>query len=485
MALKILLVDPDEDWLYSTKGKLETELYLVDVVSNGKDAQLALYNNKYFAVVMNVETKNHSGLQVLRFIKTNYSTQRVVMIMEKLPENPNDEDALTPDKLKKMGAMEVLVKPFEIKDLLTSLEGHQSLGDMISNLPRNKGESKEEEVDLKDDQFTSVKIDEFYSTQPVLFDVFIKLKSDRYIKILHAGDSFSKDRLDKYKTEKKVEKLFFQKKDLGKFIKFNNYLAGKSIDNQKVNSVTKVRMIKNVAEKFMEQSFIEGMKPQIIDQGKEICENVYKLVENQRDLYKVLRSFQEFDPSAYTHAFIVSMFSTSIIKQFEWQSKVTIETAAFACLFHDIGKMKLPKELLDKRPEEMTDDEKNEYYKHCEYGLQMLDGNNLINNSVKQIIYQHHENFDGTGFPENKKGSKILTLANIVHLADDFAHTIVEKNLKPLDALKELLGNRNQLKLYNSQIVENLIKVFTDPDKIKKDFILPSNSNIIPSKKAS
>ncbi|PJB52851.1 MAG: hypothetical protein CO099_10390, partial [Bdellovibrio sp. CG_4_9_14_3_um_filter_39_7] len=293
MALKLLLIDPSEDWLFNTKQELEKELYSVDVVSNGKEAQLALYNNKYFAVVLNVETKNHSGLQVLKFIKTNYTSQRVVMIIEKLAEDPGDEEAITPDRLVKLGATEVLVKPFELSALFTTLEGHQSLGDMVANLPRNKSDSKEEEVDLKDEKFTSVKIDEFYSTQPVLFDVFIKLKSDRYIKILHAGDSFSPERLDKYKTEKKVEMLFFQKKDLSKFIKFNNYLAGKMIENNKVQSLTKVKMIKNVAEKFMEQSFSEGLKPQIIDQGKDICENIFKLVEKQKDLHKVLRSFQE------------------------------------------------------------------------------------------------------------------------------------------------------------------------------------------------
>jgi len=485
LALKLLLIDPSEDWLFNTKQELEKELYSVDVVSNGKEAQLALYNNKYFAVVLNVETKNHSGLQVLKFIKTNYTSQRVVMIIEKLAEDPGDEEAITPDRLVKLGATEVLVKPFELSALFTTLEGHQSLGDMVANLPRNKSDSKEEEVNLKDEKFTSVKIDEFYSTQPVLFDVFIKLKSDRYIKILHAGDSFSPERLDKYKTEKKVEMLFFQKKDLSKFIKFNNYLAGKMIENNKVQSLTKVKMIKNVAEKFMEQSFSEGLKPQIIDQGKDICENIFKLVEKQKDLHKVLRSFQEFDTSAYSHAFIVTLFTTSIIKQFEWQSKVTIETSAFACLFHDIGKMKLPAGILNKRPEDMSDDEKIEYFKHPEYGVQMIEGNNMINNSIKQIILQHHENYDGTGFPESKRGSKILTLANIVHLADEFAHIIVDKEMKPLDALKHLLSQREKLIWFNSAIVENLIKVFTDPDKIKKDFILPSNSNIIPSKKAS
>lgn len=484
MALKILLVDKDEDWLFSAKEYFEGLLYKTTLVSNGKDAQVALYNDKFFAVVMNVKVERHSGIQVLKFIRSNYPNQKVIMVTE-VNEADDEEDQMTPEKLVKMGATEAIAKPFEFEDLKGLLEGHQSVGDMVSSVPRRKELGPEEEVDVGDDKFTSVKIDEFYTSQAVLFDIFIKLRSNRYIKILHAGDTFSKERLDKYKNDKNVEYLYFEKKDLFKYVKFNNYFTKKVICKSQVGGGKKVKMLQNVTEKFLEQTFEEGMKPQIIDQGKEIAENVYELVKESGDLFQVFKDYSDFDPNAFTHAYLVTLFSTSIIKQFEWQSKTTIECTALACMFHDIGKMRLDPAVAQMKVDDMNDEQLLEYKRHPELGLELFDGNPLINNSVKQIILQHHEHFDGTGFPFNKRGSKILMLSNIVCLADNFVHIIQDEDLKPVEALKVLLSRRDQLTWYNSQIVECLIKVFVDPGKILKESNLPSNSRMVPNKKVS
>ncbi len=481
MALNLLIVDPDDDWLMSAKEYFEGMNYKATVINNGKDAQMSLYNGSFFAVILNINVKKHAGIQVLKFIKTNHPSQKVIMITE-IDEEMDLEDQWTPEKLQKAGATEVVVRPFEFENLKEVLEGHQSVTDMVSTIKRRKELGPEEEVSLGDDEFTSVKIDEFYSSQPVLFDIFVKLKSNRYIKILHAGDELSKERLDKYKNEKNVEFLYFHKKDIYKYVKFNNYFTKKIIANEKVGGAKKVKMLQNVSEKFLEQTFSEGMKPLIIDQGKEIAENVYELVKNQDDLFAVFKDYSDFDPNAYTHAYLVTMFSTAIIKQFEWQSKTTIECTALACLFHDIGKMKLDPSLLEMKVEDMNEEQLEEYKRHPELGLELIDGNPLINNSVKQIILQHHEHFDGTGFPFAKRGSKILMLSNIVCLADNFVHVIQDEDKKPMEALKVLLSRRDELTWYNSSIVECLIKVFVNPEKIIKENHLPSNSRIVNKK---
>ncbi len=483
LALNLLIVDPDDEWLFSAKEYFQSVNYQVTLVNNGKDAQMTLYNGSFFAVILNVNVQNHAGIQVLKFIKSNYPSQKVAMITE-LDEAGDLEDQWTPEKLKKAGATEVIVKPFEFADLKDLLEGHQSVTDMVSSVPRRKELGPEEEVSLADDEFTSVKIDEFYSSQPVIFDIFVKLKSNRYIKILHAGDALSKDRIDKYKNDKNVDFLYFHKKDIYKYVKYNSYFTKKVIANEKVSGARKVKMLQNVSEKFLEQAFSEGMKPLIIDQGKEIAENVYELVKNQPDLYAVFKDYSDFDPNAFTHAYLVTMFSTAIIKQFEWQSKTTIECTALACLFHDIGKMRLDPSLLNIKLDDMNDDQLEEYKKHPELGLELIANNSLINNSVKQIILQHHEHFDGSGFPFAKRGSKILMLSNIVCLADNFVHIIQDEDKKPVEALKVLLSRRDELRWYNSAIIECLIKVFVNPEKITKENHLPSNSRLV-NKKAS
>ena len=481
MALKLLIVDPDETWLAQAKKYFIEALYDVTTMINGKEAQLALYNDQFFAIIINYSTENHSCMQVLKFIKTNYTNQRVIVVVN--DKEKVDRGEVTEEKLKKLGVSELAVKPFEFVHFKELLEGHQSLSDLMMSVPKKEGVSEETEVNMGDESFSSIRIDEFYSSQAVLFDIYIKISSNKYLKILHTGDTFSKERLDKYKNEKKVDSLYFHSSDRRKFIQYNNFLTKKLIDNKNVPAYNKVNILKNVTEKFIEEAFIVGIKPQVVDQGKEVCETVFQLIEKQTDLYSVLKSYQNFDPTAYSHAFLVTLYSTAIIKQFEWQSKATIETTAMACMFHDIGKNLLPKEFSNLSVRDMTPEQLDIYKKHSELGYQIVENNRSLNNSVKQIILHHHEAFDGTGFPFQKKGNKIPTLANIVCLADDFVHIMMDEKLQPTEALRKILMDKAGVKRYNSILVEKFIKVFVDPDKIQKDTVLPSNSKLV--KKAS
>lgn len=466
MALNLLLINPEEEWLAKAKEFFTDAMYVVKTVSNGKDAQLALYNDKFFAVILNYSVKNHSGDQVLKFVRTNHPSQKVILIFDNQEMCPS-EDAI--EKYKKLGASEVAVKPFEISHIGDLLEGHQSLGDLVSSLPKKEGASEEVEVSEQDEQFTAVPIDEFFSSQAVLFDIFIKLGSGRYIKILHAGDSFTKERIDKYKNEKNVEFLYFHVKDRRKYIQFNNFIAKKLINTAGVPGQTRMSQLKNVCDKYLEEVYTQGMKPQVIEQGKEVVNNVFNFVEKQEDLHLLLKEFEAFDPKLYEHSILVSVFATSIIKQFEWQSQVTIESTALACLFHDIGKMKIPQEIKNLRPIEMDDEQLEIYHSHPKLGVELVDNNRMINHCVKQIIMQHHEAYNGTGFPLGIKSSKILTLANIVCLADDFVHIMIDEEAAPTDALKKMLVSPDIAARYNSQILENFIKVFVDPKKLEKE----------------
>lgn len=477
MALKVLLVDPDEAWLTSAKSFLEAQMYEVQAVANGRDAQLSLYNDKFFAVIMNYDVQNHSCMQVLKFIKTNYTNQRVIIVVN--DKGLVESGVVSEEKLQKIGVAEIAVKPFEVPYLKELLEGHQSLGDLLAGVPKKEGMSDETEVSMTDENFSKIKIDEFYSSQAVLFDIYIKLNDNKYLKILHTGDTFSKERIDKYKNDKKVDSLYFHNSDRRKFIQYNNFLAKKLIDNKAVPALNKVNQLKNVSEKYIEEAFTVGIKPQVIDQGKEVCENIYNMIENQNDLFQVLRSFQNFDPTAYAHSFLVTLYSTAIIKQFEWQSKTTIETTAMACMFHDIGKMLLPKDLANMKASEMNEEQLELYKKHPELGLQLIESSRAINNSIKQIILQHHEAYDGSGFPHQKKGNKILTLANIVCLVDDFVHIMIDQKLQPTEALRKILTNKDGIKRYNAILIEKFINVFVDPGKLQKDSALPSNSRIV------
>lgn len=466
MALRLLIADTDQEWALKAAKHFKSQLYDVDVVLSGKDAQLKAYNEKYFCAIINYDLQNHSGTQVIKFLNKNHPGVKVVVSFDTSAVKGGEDFAAIKKNIR-FGA--TYSKDDDFDTMGDFLESHQSAADMMNVKPTSDVIQDEVEIMLDDNEFTKVKIDEFYSSQAVLFDVFVQLASGKYVKILHSGDKFTKDRIDRYKNEKKVEYLHFYKKDAKKFVKFANYLAGKFGSSKKVATRTKLGLIKNVAEKFVETAFAEGVKPQVVNQAQEICTNIYNVIDSSDDLNAILREYDEFDPNAFSHAYAVTMFASMLIQQFEWKSKTTVELVAMACMFHDIGKMKLPPSMLHKQPSELSDTEMEQFRTHPELGSQMLSKTREIPNAVKQIILQHHERFDGSGFPSGIKGQKILTLANVVGLADEFYHIMIEtEEKKPVPALRKFLTNPALVKKFNSVLIENFLKCFVDPGKIKR-----------------
>lgn len=484
MALKILIADPDLEWANGAKKFFTERNYEVDSATNGKDAQLKIYNNQYFTIILNLQITNHSGFQVLKFIKSNHPGQRVIALLEN--EEIFEDGTITKESIGRMGAGEMLVKPFEFEELLGVLEGNQTFGEILEALPQRTGASDEVECSKSDADFTKVRIEEFLSGSKVIFDIYVRLAENKYIKILHAGDSFSKERIIKYRDEKKVQHLYFTNQDRKKYIRMANHIGNKFLCSPKLPSEKKVEIMRNLTEKFLEEVASEGMKPQVIDQGKQVCTNVFNLIENDENLWKLMREMVELDPSMYTHSYLVCLYASMLVKQFDWQSQVIIETIALSSVFHDIGKVKLDPAIREKRPDEMTDEEIQLYKAHPKMGAEMIENNPMITSSVKQVIAQHHEASDGSGFPAGLKDQKILTISKIVFLADEFTHFIVDHEIKPTEGIKKLLSNPKSTRRYNGLILENFLKVFVDPAKFgkKKGSDLPSNSKVI-SKKAS
>ena len=139
---------------------------------------------------------------------------------------------------------------------------------------------------------------------------------------------------------------------------------------------------------------------------------------------------------------------------------------SLACMFHDLGKTKLSPEIIDMRPQDMTPEQLAEYKTHPQQGSDLLTKEKHINSTIRQIILQHHEYYDGSGFPGKLKGSQITNLAKIICLANDFVHIVTDNNLNPLDGVKKILSSEASVRRYDPIILETFMMAFIDPKKI-------------------
>jgi len=117
----------------------------------------------------------------------------------------------------------------------------------------------------------------------------------------------------------------------------------------------------------------------------------------------------------YFHSLNVTTLSLMMARDLSLPPEV-IQYLGMGALFHDIGRREIPNKILMKA-EPLTQAERNYYELHCQYGVEL--GQRLkFPSPVQAVILEHHELFDGSGYPRHLKGEAINLLARIVAVAN-------------------------------------------------------------------
>lgn len=127
-------------------------------------------------------------------------------------------------------------------------------------------------------------------------------------------------------------------------------------------------------------------------------------------------------------------------------------------LFHDLGKIGIPDNIL-KKDSKLTDDEYERIQSHTSIGADFLQKNSIFQEIVP-IVEFHHEKYDGNGYPFKLKGDNIPLLARITSIADTFDAMTSKRTYRdplPLDTVKKEFE-----KFSGTQFDPEISKVFLD-----------------------
>lgn len=140
-----------------------------------------------------------------------------------------------------------------------------------------------------------------------------------------------------------------------------------------------------------------------------------------------------------------------------------VNSAYWAGVVHDIGKILVDKKILNK-PGKLTYREFMEIKKHPKWGFEVLNKSDELKDIARYVLH-HHERYDGNGYPDGLKGEEIPTISQIITVVDSW-HTMRSKRAyrEPLDveiAISELIFNRG------TQFNKEFVDVFIN-DVLKK-----------------
>ncbi len=161
--------------------------------------------------------------------------------------------------------------------------------------------------------------------------------------------------------------------------------------------------------------------------------------------------------SIYSHALNVSVMSIIFAYELDYPSEKAFVTGLGAML-HDIGLIRVPDRVTKSRGQ-LSKYEIAARQMHCQYGVDIAKQANL-GQDLQDIIYQHHEYFDGSGYPQGLQGDEIDEIAQLVGLVNHYDNMCNPQNvssvLTPHEALSTMYARQSHL--FEPRLLQGFIR---------------------------
>lgn len=415
---KVLLVD-DNKTINEITSQILSEINLeCDVADNGMEAIRKIEENgtEYYAVIlMDIHMPKYNGYDISRIMKTELGVRTPIVA---LTATNITEKVIEDNKDYIHSYIQKPVKPEDLKNIV------QGIIDENCSL-ENKNKKRETILFIAD----KIKNWELLESLNNNFNVICTLNT-KDINIIVETKKLGAILIDKTDKNANEEAAYNSKENLVLFLdyKVNNQkqedVAITSTDGyiRKVDNVKTIGLvITDIIEKKNKEENIEntiqGYNNEISDIYKFLYESLVDLTSvRNKETGAHLKRTQE-----YMKVMIEEFEKSFNTGKFEEQK--TIDDIGVAATLHDIGKVGIPDEILNK-PGKLTDEEYEKMKQHTIIGHQILENtySDKISNDIleyaKEITLHHHEKYDGTGYPDGIKGDKIDIISRIMAVID-------------------------------------------------------------------
>jgi putative nucleotidyltransferase with HDIG domain len=158
-------------------------------------------------------------------------------------------------------------------------------------------------------------------------------------------------------------------------------------------------------------------KKAIADASEVIGSMVEDLVSEQETTLQLV-NMQAGNESAYFHSINITTLCLMLARQMDFDES-DMRLLGMGAMLHDIGFSEIPDRIVRKK-EPLTHSERELYKRHPEYGLRIARKVGVLPREVEEIIYCHHENQDGSGYPKGIETGRLNVLTRMVCLVNAY-----------------------------------------------------------------
>lgn len=302
------------------------------------------------------------------------------------------------------------------------------------------------------DSFVTVGLDEILVGEPLPASIYLYIDF-RFITFRAEGDVVDRTTYDRL-LFKKVKNLFVIESDRQKMKAWSAIIPPNTPPVTEENR--SIRKARDEIHRKMLDIFQTQHPDKMVTQTLKLSKNLVTEVMKFPFATKSIAQLQLYARGSVDHSVNVSVLSVYLAMQMGYTHQLILQHVGTGALLHDIGKSKV--DIEDEDSKEVIEKKMRE---HPVYSLRMLESQDKVPNEVKMIVAQHHENFDGTGYPKKLRNRQIYDLARIVSIANVFdalvsesAGTLIERQREAIRKLDE-----EHFKKFDPQKLEKALKI--------------------------
>ena len=189
--------------------------------------------------------------------------------------------------------------------------------------------------------------------------------------------------------------------------------------------------------------------------ANDITNDLMKAIEENDAIAMNVDALKISDEYTFKHSVDVATMAMIVAKQMQWDSKEVYDIGV-AGLLHDVGKSKIPEELINK-PGRLTDEEFEIMKQHSVFGYRLLKEKGDLSEDILLGVLQHHEKINGRGYPMQVENKYIGRYARILAVVDVYDALVTER------AYKKAFSQRDAIEIIMSMTEEldiNAVKSF-------------------------
>ena len=208
-------------------------------------------------------------------------------------------------------------------------------------------------------------------------------------------------------------------------------VAAKNIEKLRTQDPAKVRLSESVKKRVSEgiqYLYNNSDSDQFIDTSNKLTDDLMKAINDNDALAVDISALKTSDEYTFKHSVDVATLSMIIARK-QGLPQEDVYQIGIAGLLHDMGKSKIPNEILNK-PARLSDEEFAIMKQHSTLGFEILKDKKEFGISISLAVLQHHEKMNGKGYPFGCKAKQICPYAKILSVTDVYDALVTERPYK-------------------------------------------------------